>query len=1020
MKTYKSYLLGIAAIAALTGVFTACQDDIDAPEVVIPEANVKPNMTILELKEAFWDDATNYAKTIEDTSNPERRFIIHGRVVSSDSEGNIYKSLVIQDETAALAFSIDANNLYLDYRVGQEIVLDVTGMEIGKYAGLQQIGRKSWYENGNTWQVSFMSRGYFVNYAQLNGLPSRKDIDTLNLTSFAPLAQQTPEVLQKYQSQLVRLKNVYFTEGGTRTFSVYQTSVNDEQNTTIMDRSGTGMTVRTSGYASFFNEMLPIGNIDLVGILSYYNGTWQILMNDIEGVFHVGEQPGTKEKPYTVEQAIKEQVDGVTAAGWVKGYIVGAVGPEVTEVTSNDDIEWTAPTLLDNTLVIAPSASTKNYKECLVILLPSGSKFQEVGNLSDNPDNLGKEILVSGTLATYLGTYGITGNTGTISEFEIEGVTIESGEIAAGDGKESTPYNVAQIVAMNPQSTTEAVETGVWVKGYIVGSMPTGGSSTTLSGTNFSTADAATTNLVIGPTPDCTDYTKCVSVQLPSGSIRTALNLSANPGNLGKLLEIKGDIMKYCGGPGVKNLTDYKLDSTGGSDTPVTPPVTDQGDIPQGTGVESSPYNVAQIRALNPQSTTDAVETGVWAKGYIVGHIPTGGSSTVLSGAVFSAAGAANTNLVLGPTPTCTDPDQCIAIQLPNNDVRTALNLQSNPGNIGKLLTIKGDVMKYCGGPGLKNCSAYTLEGSGSSGGTTPTPTGSTYTKVTSVSSGNAYVFVASNKYGATFTKNYGYMSTTDLPSGAGTSFEGDASAALTFTAVTGGYNITTTGGLYLGAKAGYNTFDTTDDSAANRVWTVSFNNDGTATITNVATGKIVYQDPSYGSFGCYEPSAASGFVLPSLYVLGTESTTPPSGGGTDTPTPTPPSGDPIAAGSGSETSPYNVDQVIAFNPQDTSKSEQSGVWVKAYIVGYATGTSMSGTKFTATDAAQTNIVLGPTPDCTDYSKCIPVQLPAGNARTALNLKDNPDNLYKVVSLKGDVLKYFSSPGLKNTSDYKF
>jgi len=87
---------------------------------------------------------------------------------------------------------------------------------------------------------------------------------------------------------------------------------------------------------------------------------------------------------------------------------------------------------------------------------------------------------------------------------------------------------------MNPQSTTAAVATGVWVKGYIVGSMPTGGSSTTLAGTSFGLAEAATTNLVLGPTADCTDASKCIGVQLPT-SMRDALALA----NQVKLLESK-------------------------------------------------------------------------------------------------------------------------------------------------------------------------------------------------------------------------------------------------------------------------------------------------------------------------------------------------------------------------------------------------------------------------------------------------------------------------------------------------
>lgn len=709
-----SYLIKAIALAAAVAVgVTSCQDDVDAPAVNHPEASVTPNTTIAELKEMFWNDATNYADTIRDLNDSTRRFIIHGRVISSDEQSNVYKSLVIQDETAALAFSIDTYNLYLNYRVGQEIVMDVTDMYIGKYAALQQIGRPSWYANGKTYQVSFMSLEYFQRHAELNGVPEAEKIDTLVVNSFADISP-TAEGMRKWQSQLVRFKNVYFVDGGQKNFSVYHSSANEDQNRTIVDRNGGTMIVRTSGYASFAEDRIPTGNVDVVGILSYYNTAWQIILIDRQGIIEVGDVPGSQDKPYSVPDAIEDIKNNVSANGWVKGYIVGAVAPAVETVASNDDIEWTAPTVTSTTLVIAPSADTRNYEECLVVALPSESAFQQVGNLRDNPDNLGKEIMVKGNLVTYLGTYGLTGNTGKADEFSIDGVVVDGGEIADGDGSEERPYNCAQIIAKNPSSTTSAVETGVWVEGYIVGSMPTGGSSTTISSTNFSTVDAATTNLVIGPTADCTDVSKCVTVQLPS-AMRSDLALANKPGNLGKRLAIKGDIMKYCGGPGVKNLTANKIDSTGG-ETPT--PTPNPGDIADGDGQKDTPYNVAQIIAFNPTSKDEALQSGVWVKGYIVGSMPTGGNSTTLSGTNFSTVDAATTNLVLGPTPDCTDASQCIGIQLPSS-MRSELALANKPENLGKVLEVKGDIMKYCGGPGIKNLTDKVFEGS-TGGNVTP------------------------------------------------------------------------------------------------------------------------------------------------------------------------------------------------------------------------------------------------------------------------------------------------------------
>lgn len=569
MKIFRSYLIGLAAFAAAGLALPSCQDDFDAPQIDVPQASITANTTIAELKSLFWDEATNYAKEIRDEADPERRFIIAGRVISSDEEGNVFKSLVIQDETAALAFSIDTYNLYLNYRRGQEIVMDVTGMTIGKYAGLQQMGRKSWYENGKTDQVSFMSIEAFAAKAELNGVPVVADLDTLIVNSFAQIPN-TPEGLQKYQSQLVRFKNVYFEDGGKKKFSAYHATTNEEQNRNIIDRNGNPMVVRTSGYCTFWNKVLPTGNLDIVGLLSYYNNNWQIILIDGNGCIKVGDRPGTKEKPYTVTDVVSLESQDLTDEGWVKGYIVGAVAPEVEVVSGDNDIQWEAPTVLNNTLVIAPSADCRNIDQCVVVALPAESALRQLGNLRDNPGNLGKEILINARFERYMGAYGLTGNTGKADEFEIDGVEVSTGEFADGDGNAESPYNVKQIVAMNPQSTTAAVATGVWVKGYIVGSMPTGGSSTTLAGTSFGLADAATTNLVLGPTADCTDASKCIGVQLPT-SMRDALALANVPGNLGKVLAIKGDVMKYCAGPGIKQPTEYKLEGGSGGDTPNPP-----------------------------------------------------------------------------------------------------------------------------------------------------------------------------------------------------------------------------------------------------------------------------------------------------------------------------------------------------------------------------------------------------------------------------------------------------------------
>lgn len=448
MKILKSFIYGLMAAASLGG-FTACQDDIDAPEFEVPVATLEPNISILDLKTEFWDDAQNYIKKIGTKENGDH-YIIAGRVITSDYAGNIFKSLTIQDETAALSFSINTYNLYLNYREGQEIVVDLTGLNIGKYNGLQQVGEPEWYEKGQAWEASFMSPELFKAHVQLNGLPEPDKIIVHELEAL-PSAENPAELI-KWQSQLVRINNVTITPqtndatGETlHTFGIYHENFNQLLN---IPAGGT-MSLRTSGYSNFYYRELPDAAFDIKGFLSYYGTAtttptpWQLMLINYDGVSNIGNPTmpaGTKTNPWEIGDAVHMINEGTTAQGWVKGYIVGTVAPEVTNITDVDkDIEFGAEATLANTVVIGLTPESRDLSELMVISLPQGSVMREYVALKEHPENLGKLLSVLGTPDKYLGTYGIVGNNGTAAEFTLEGVEIPGGDVEIPD------YSVTSI-----------------------------------------------------------------------------------------------------------------------------------------------------------------------------------------------------------------------------------------------------------------------------------------------------------------------------------------------------------------------------------------------------------------------------------------------------------------------------------------------------------------------------------------------------------------------------------------------
>ena len=120
-------------------------------------------------------------------------------------------------------------------------------------------------------------------------------------------------------------------------------------------------------------------------------------------------------------------------------------------------------------------------------------------------------------------------------------------------------------------------------------------------------------------------------------------------------------------------------------------------------------------------------------------------------------------------------------------------------------------------------------------------------------------------------------------------------------------------------------------------------------------------------------------------------------------------SGSGSGEGKGTADSPYDVTAAIAA-------ASGTGVYVKGFIVGSIDGKATTDAKFSAETATASNVLIAVSADETDITKCMPVQLPTGAVRTALNLVDNAGNYKKEVTLYGNIEKYFSVTGLKTVT----
>ena len=148
--------------------------------------------------------------------------------------------------------------------------------------------------------------------------------------------------------------------------------------------------------------------------------------------------------------------------------------------------------------------------------------------------------------------------------WEVKNFKVAHGKAEVSVPEEAAEYTVAQALAAYTGVAKPAVVTG-----YIVGAI--NGKSIS-DGAIFtgSVPAEANTNLLIADNADETDYTKCLPIQLPSGKVRDALNLVANPGNYQKKVTLTGSLEKYFGVAGLKSVSAYTIDGES-SEEPETP-----------------------------------------------------------------------------------------------------------------------------------------------------------------------------------------------------------------------------------------------------------------------------------------------------------------------------------------------------------------------------------------------------------------------------------------------------------------
>ena len=276
MKAIK--YLSILALTLFTA--TSCMNEFDEPDFKVPPFGNneigEANYTIADLKAEF-------ASTISGNNVVEitQDIVIEGVVVADDAAGNVYKQIIINDETGAIVIGINDVGLYAMTPIGQRVRIDCKGLKIGGYGKMAQIG--SLY-NG---KVGRMSKSVYQEHVRLIGEPNPMYSELVpEVIDGSYFTNENMENLAKY----VRLENVTITEAdGTATWAPEELKNSSNVVERHIKMGSANLVLRMSTYADFANEAMPTGNLNVNGVLTRYNNYWQFVISSTSDIEQITE-----------------------------------------------------------------------------------------------------------------------------------------------------------------------------------------------------------------------------------------------------------------------------------------------------------------------------------------------------------------------------------------------------------------------------------------------------------------------------------------------------------------------------------------------------------------------------------------------------------------------------------------------------------------------------------------------------------------------------------------------------------
>lgn len=332
-------------------ILSSCAEEFDVPKLTCNQPDLISNRSVQEVRTNTNSIVSQY--TYDD--------IIEAYVVSSDEEGNFFKTISFQtlatETTPAMGFTVpvDGSNTYVDFRLGNKVYIKMKDQYTDIYFGGMRIGNiyVNAYNEGGVGRVSANDLKKVLN-------ASCTMIDESQLVKKLTVAEALDDAKL---NTLIELNDVQFTEAAVGRHYYEETNdIGGATNWNLRDKAGNQIIFRTSGYANFSSRLVPEGSGTVRGILTKFGTDYQLMIRSEKDIA----MSGNRSFPFFTEdfQSVKNNVNFVLP-GWSnvvekasklwKSIVYGGNGYaefNTTSTTAAENVAW----------LVSPKIDLKDYK----------------------------------------------------------------------------------------------------------------------------------------------------------------------------------------------------------------------------------------------------------------------------------------------------------------------------------------------------------------------------------------------------------------------------------------------------------------------------------------------------------------------------------------------------------------------------------------------------------------------------------------------------------------------------------